>query len=78
MDFREFSKLIIEKLISEGVELNSTADLEQIIKKLCTNFEKQCIADQSIEKEHILKAINVLYNKLFCIPFKVWYILGMS
>ncbi|KAJ8925893.1 hypothetical protein NQ315_009745 [Exocentrus adspersus] len=55
---REFCTLIIEKFLEEGVELKNE-NFDNIVKELCSSLESQCLSEQSIEREHIDRALEV-------------------
>lgn len=57
--FREYCSLILDRLQEEGIDLSNANSFDEIIKKICSSLESQCISDQSIEKEFIEHAIEV-------------------
>ncbi|KAG5866920.1 hypothetical protein JTB14_013530 [Gonioctena quinquepunctata] len=60
---REFCSLLIDKFISEGVDLDDKLAFDTLIKNVCASLENQCLSEKSIEREHIDRAIEVcLYS----------------
>lgn len=51
----------MDKFLEEGIALQNTNSFEEIVQKLCTSLENQCVADQSIEKEYVEHAIEVTF-----------------
>nr|XP_023026424.1 DNA polymerase epsilon subunit 2 [Leptinotarsa decemlineata] len=56
---REFCCLLVTSFIEGGVDLNDGMAFETMIRNLCASLENQCLAEKSIEKEHIERAIEV-------------------
>lgn len=57
--FREYCSLIVDRLLEEGIDLSNTSSFDEVIKKICSSLESQCVSDQSIEKEFVEHAIEV-------------------
>nr|CAI5846843.1 unnamed protein product [Callosobruchus analis] len=56
---REFCERIVTEFLASGINLEENEAFEEIIKKLCVCLEDQCLIDQSIEKQHIERVIEV-------------------
>ncbi|XP_063918780.1 DNA polymerase epsilon subunit 2-like [Zophobas morio] len=59
---REFCALIVDKFLEQRIDLDNKHYLDNCIKNLCTSLENQCLIDQSIEREHIERALEVCLN----------------
>lgn len=57
--FREFCSIIVDKFKQEKFNLNENSQFENAVKSICDSLEKQCLNAQSIEREHIDRAIEV-------------------
>lgn len=49
----------MDRFLEEGIDLQKSNTFEEIVKKICTSLENQCVSEQSIEKEYINHAIEV-------------------
>ncbi|CAH0550328.1 unnamed protein product [Brassicogethes aeneus] len=56
---REFCHLIVDKLLSESINLQENITFDGVIKNLCDSLENQCLSEKSIERIHIERAIEV-------------------
>ncbi|KAK5648615.1 hypothetical protein RI129_003507 [Pyrocoelia pectoralis] len=59
---REFCTYIIEKLLQENIQLEENAIFDKYVKTLCSNLEKQCLINRSIEKSHIERVVDIAIN----------------
>ncbi|KAB0803350.1 hypothetical protein PPYR_00320 [Photinus pyralis] len=59
---REFCTYVIEKLLQENIQLDENATFDKYVKTLCSNLEKQCLINKSIEKHHIECVVEIALN----------------
>ncbi|KAL3286446.1 hypothetical protein HHI36_000953 [Cryptolaemus montrouzieri] len=62
---RELCNNVIEELCKSKVNLTEKNTFEDFITNLSTSLENQCSVGQSIEKEHISKAVEIYLNSGF-------------